>query len=250
MSYFPSGFWSRLITRVLADDQVVEAVRGLYPLPKDLLDQWPALEETPALAAHWAVWQTGLALHFGPSTVVFKMREISVTCPTSPYRNPMNRFKLKQDGVWCDIDLTASSILEIHFPCSALRVQVPATPDEARPPAAHEIEPNVQCLTQLLALTVDHIDLLLEDWYPTLGTRFVHTSEGRFLVTRLVPCPRCLRECEERQAPNLPSQVKPCSALNQRYAANGGGGVHRHHRLSIGERRTADGSDLSNIICD
>lgn len=25
-----------------------------------------------------------------------------------------------------------------------------------------------------------------------LGTRFVHTSEGRFLVTRLVPCPRCL----------------------------------------------------------
>uniref|UniRef100_A0A1S4G9X9 non-specific serine/threonine protein kinase n=1 Tax=Anopheles gambiae TaxID=7165 RepID=A0A1S4G9X9_ANOGA len=246
MSYFPSGFWSRLITRVLADDQVVEAVRGLYPLPKDLLDQWPALEETPALAAHWAVWQTGLALHFGPSTVVFKMREISVTCPTSPYRNPMNRFKLKQDGVWCDIDLTASSILEIHFPCSALRVQVPATPDEARPPAAHEIEPNVQCLTQLLALTVDHIDLLLEDWYPTLGTRFVHTSEGRFLVTRLVPCPRCLRECEERHAPNLPSQVKPCSALNQRYAANGGGGVHRHHRLSIGERRTADGGGTGN----
>lgn len=24
------------------------------------------------------------------------------------------------------------------------------------------------------------------------GTRFVHTSEGRFLVTRLVPCPRCV----------------------------------------------------------
>ena len=24
------------------------------------------------------------------------------------------------------------------------------------------------------------------------GTRFVHTSEGKYLVTRLVPCPRCL----------------------------------------------------------
>lgn len=34
--------------------------------------------------------------------------------------------------------------------------------------------------------------MLLEDWYPTLGTRFVHTSEGKFLVTRLVPCPKCL----------------------------------------------------------
>lgn len=45
---------------------------------------------------------------------------------------------------------------------------------------------------QLLALAVDHIDILLEDWYPTLGTRFVHTSEGKFLVTRLIPCPKCL----------------------------------------------------------
>ena len=24
------------------------------------------------------------------------------------------------------------------------------------------------------------------------GTRFVHTSEGKYLVTRLVPCPMCL----------------------------------------------------------
>uniref|UniRef100_A0A182QR29 non-specific serine/threonine protein kinase n=1 Tax=Anopheles farauti TaxID=69004 RepID=A0A182QR29_9DIPT len=232
MSYFPSGFWSRLITRVLADDQVVEAVRGLYPLPK----AYAGLEEElPGLAAHWAVWQTGLALHFGAATVVFKMREISVTCPHSPYRNPMNRFKLKQDGIWCDIDLTASSILEIHFPCSALRVSLT--------PGATEtcvLEPNVQCLTQLLALTVDHIDLLLEDWYPTLGTRFVHTSEGRFLVTRLVPCPKCLRDCEERHAPNLPSQVKPCSALSQaRHAPYANGGVHRH-RLSIGADRRSD----------
>lgn len=29
-----------------------------------------------------------------------------------------------------------------------------------------------------------------------VGTRFVHTSEGRFLVTRLVPCPRCLVDAE------------------------------------------------------
>ncbi|XP_058127857.1 leucine-rich repeat serine/threonine-protein kinase 1 [Anopheles ziemanni] len=216
MSYFPSGFWSRLITRVLADDQVVEAVRGLYPLPRELLD-FGGTEELPALAAHWAVWQTGLALHYGPSTVVFKMREIAVTCPSSPYRNPMNRFKLKQDGIWCDIDLTTSSILEIHFPCSTLRVTVPGA--DGAP--ACELEPSVQCLTQLLALTVDHIDLLLEDWYPTLGTRFVHTSEGRFLVTRLVPCPRCLRECEERHAPNLPSQVKPCSAAHNQRAPIG-----------------------------
>ncbi len=38
---------------------------------------------------------------------------------------------------------------------------------------------------------MDHVDTLLEDWYPSIGTRFVHTSEGKYLVTRLIPCPRC-----------------------------------------------------------
>ncbi|XP_052864950.1 leucine-rich repeat serine/threonine-protein kinase 1 [Anopheles cruzii] len=214
MSYFPSGFWSRLITRVLADSQVVEAVRDLFALPSELLQ-----EANSAPEAHWAVWQTGLALHYGADTVVFKMREIAVTCPISPYRNPMNRFKLRQDGVWCDIDLTTSSILEVHFPCSALKVQL-AQVDGSE--LVYELEPSVQCLTKLLALTVDHIDLLLEDWYPTLGTRFVHTSEGRFLVTRLVPCPRCLRKCEERHVSNLPSQVKPSgSAVGSDLHRNG-----------------------------
>lgn len=52
-------------------------------------------------------------------------------------------------------------------------------------------------MTQLLSLAVERIDTLLEDWYPTLGTRFVHTSEGRFLVTRLVPCNQCVRQARE-----------------------------------------------------
>jgi hypothetical protein len=36
MSYFPSGFWSRLITRILADDQVSDAIRCLYPVKKEV----------------------------------------------------------------------------------------------------------------------------------------------------------------------------------------------------------------------
>ncbi|OQR69916.1 leucine-rich repeat serine/threonine-protein kinase 1-like, partial [Tropilaelaps mercedesae] len=54
-----------------------------------------------------------------------------------------------------------------------------------------------EAVTQLLSLAVERIDTLLEDWYPTLGTRFVHTSEGRFLVTRLVPCNKCVRQAQE-----------------------------------------------------
>lgn len=30
MTYFPSGFWSRLITRLLADEQLTEAIKSAY----------------------------------------------------------------------------------------------------------------------------------------------------------------------------------------------------------------------------
>lgn len=36
MTYFPSGFWSRLITRVLADEQIIEAIRGVYVVAQDV----------------------------------------------------------------------------------------------------------------------------------------------------------------------------------------------------------------------
>lgn len=31
------------------------------------------------------------------------------------------------------------------------------------------LEPNPEVLTKVLALVSDHVDLLLEDWYPSLG---------------------------------------------------------------------------------
>lgn len=105
------------------------------------------------------------------------------------------RFRLKQDGVWCDVDMQTTSILEIHFPVESLVIKPNlANSDQTPDTLKHElaIDCTPESTAQLLALAVDHIDILLEDWYPTLGTRFVHTSEGKFLVTRLVPCPKCL----------------------------------------------------------
>ena len=62
------------------------------------------------------------------------------------------------------------------------------------------LDPNPKAVCQLLALAVEHVDNLLEDWYPSLGTRFLHTSEGKMLVTRIVPCPRCLNNHNERES--------------------------------------------------
>lgn len=214
MSYFPSGFWSRLITRILADDQVVEALRCVYPLTKEAASDAnlnTALNQS--VSFYWSIWQTGLALFYG-NILIFKMREIPFTCQTSPYRNSNNRFKLKQEGLWCDIDLISQSIMELTFPMHGIGVK----PNQANSDLGieMEIDINVQSVTQLLALIVDHTDLLLEDWYPTLGTRFVHTSEGRFLVTRLVPCQKCLMRCEERSSQPGPSSSKFSKAMFKR----------------------------------
>ncbi|XP_063611108.1 leucine-rich repeat serine/threonine-protein kinase 1-like [Penaeus indicus] len=88
MSYFPSGFWSRLITRILADDAVVDIIRNYFVMPRE-----------------------------------------SYIASLSPS-------------------------------------------------------------------------------YPTLGTRFVHTSEGKFLVTRLVPCPVCLECHGQHEGPGNHPQAR------------------------------------------
>lgn len=104
------------------------------------------------------------------------------------------KLKLKQDGIWCDVDMQNISILEIYFPVELLVVKAACADLEQK---EFVVECTIESTTQLLALAVDHIDILLEDWYPTLGTRFVHTSEGKFLVTRLVPCPKCLQSIDD-----------------------------------------------------
>lgn len=142
----------------------------------------------------WKLWQTGMELYVG-NTLIFKLREIALTCMSSPFRNEINRFKIKQDGIWSDVDLSRSSILEIDFPLLNLTL----TDDEDQ---TRNIPVNIQSVTKLLSACVDHVDILLEDWYPTIGTRFVHTSEGRFLVTRLVPCPICIERTQQKQIKN------------------------------------------------
>lgn len=141
----------------------------------------------------WNLWQTGASLYFG-NVLLFKIWEVPfvATGITQPFRNTMNRYKLKLDGTWNDVNLTNSSILEIYFPL--LNVNLSQEVDNNDSQLLAQVEPNMPTIAKLLALSVDHIDLLLEDWYPSLGTRFVHTSEGRFLITRLVLCPKCLRK--------------------------------------------------------
>ncbi|KMQ95071.1 leucine-rich repeat serine threonine-protein kinase 1-like protein [Lasius niger] len=199
MSYFPSGFWSRLITRILADDAIVEIVMSFLAPFKDFVDD-NIFASLLDLQAEWVLWQTGIELRYSGITLL-RLKEVCYNLKNSPYDYRQFKFKLKQDGIWCTVDLRNSAILEIWFPVDTLVIKQPIMSDSVdEEPMGYQaivVEPRLESMPQLMALIVDHIDILLEDWYPTLGTRFVHTSEGKLLVTRLIPCPRCLLDNSE-----------------------------------------------------
>ncbi len=202
MSYFPSGFWSRLLTRVLADDSVVEIVRSYFIVPDEMCHD-PVLgrifvEQKP----EWVCWQTGLELRYMDSTL-FSMKQVMSKVNAGCDYSAM-KLLLNQEESWTEVDTKNCSVLEVTLPQDTVVIKRPvrgvagaaaksALDDED--PIGYQalvLDANPRSVCQLLALAVEHIDTLLEDWYPSLGTRFLHTSEGKMLVTRLVPCPRCL----------------------------------------------------------
>ncbi|KAI1294731.1 Leucine-rich repeat serine/threonine-protein kinase 1 [Halotydeus destructor] len=215
MTYFPSGFWSRLMTRLLGDDSIIDIVRSFYNVPKDAAAD-PFVISSLNRKAEWTCWQTGVSLRY-VDNVIFRIKEVVKNVQNQPldYSQPL-KFVLLQESHWVDLELDKSSILEIFIPCQVLKIETES--------GLFSIEPNQEYVAKLLSLTVDHIDTLLEDWYPSLGTRFVHTSEGRFLVTRLVPCLQCMNN--HAGASDLPPVVRespPDTLLGPRDSQSGAG---------------------------
>ncbi|KAF2362731.1 Ankyrin repeat [Trinorchestia longiramus] len=241
MSYFPSGFWSRLITRILADDAVAEVVRSYFALPPEVTSDGDVSSVLGGGGCgEWLCWQSGLELRYANTTLLRiaestsglgrystgSPRKVGAATLDKDYHSM--RFLIKQEGVWSDVEIKNSAVLEVLLPNEAVVLRRRLTAEDEQngdglcedpsslpsegsgsdgPGLAQGIQsvvldPAPECVTKLLAIAVDHIDTLLEDWYPTLGTRFVHTSEGKLLITRLLPCPVCL-ECHGQSHPPL-----------------------------------------------
>lgn len=192
MSYVPSGFWSRLITRLLADDIIIQIVREFFVVPKEV-SQDAKLAKLLDVRAEWSLWQTGMELRYA-DTPLFSMKEVIHSNNNSVDYQSL-RLQIKQEGNWSDVNLRGVCLVELYLPLDTLVIKRPVM--ETGSVIGYQaivLEPSPQKSAHLLALATDHIDTLLEDWYPTLGTRFVHTSEGKLLVTRIVPCPTCLSQ--------------------------------------------------------
>ncbi|GAB6033061.1 hypothetical protein CHUAL_012677 [Chamberlinius hualienensis] len=196
MSYFPSGFWPRLITRMLADDSVIDIIRSYFVVPKEAQHD-PSVLKILEKRAEWVCWQTGIELRYA-GTSLFHVKEVLAELNNYPCEYRQMCLMVQQEGVWDELDLSNAAMLEALIPNQTIVIKPPVWAygeDSNSSEVLHHsvvLEPNPECVAKMLVLAVDHIDTLMEDWYPTLGTRFVHTSEGKFLVTRIVPCTPCL----------------------------------------------------------
>ncbi|KRX71778.1 Leucine-rich repeat serine/threonine-protein kinase 1 [Trichinella sp. T6] len=199
MLYFPSGFWSRLITRIIGDDKIAAILNDHY-LHVSQAENFPLVEQLSRTVLadnklEWRLWQTGLEVNvFGVTLISVKEFLPLAQVRDVDYRDVSMRYK--QDTFWSVVNADQSSVLELYFPHVSFEIVPTSSGQEANYlQARFTLATNRKAAIRLLALTVEILDTLLEDWYPSLGTRFIHTSEGRYLVTRLVPCPCCLSSC-------------------------------------------------------
>lgn len=207
MSYFPSGFWPRLITRLLGDSTLYSLILSLYNLP-DVLASNEAFMKKWGSCPEWKCWQTGVELRY-MDVVLARLKEAPRSTPNTfcDYRQAQMVMRQEEmEGGVAVLNLDSTAILEVLFPNESITVQFQFDDFNSKAGAGADgfsesivIQPSPQITAGLLAKIVDHVDTLLEDWYPDLGARFIQNSRGMYLITRVVPCTRCVLRQKEKQ---------------------------------------------------
>jgi len=174
MSYFPCGFWPRIITRFLGDEMFGKLAESLYD----------ASAISKSSSPSWRCWQTGLELTVFGKTVALRVNEC---CPdtdahfSNAYHSARLMVPQEPDFTFSPVDISGMSVLEVIVPNEMVSIECHGV-----------LYPDVRSAAALMTHAVDRIDTLLEDWYPDIGIRFVQNTKGIYLITRLVPCVRCL----------------------------------------------------------
>lgn len=78
LSYVPCGFWSRLITRMLADESVTDVVRSFFNVPPSAAADPVLTKLLNSAQAKWHCWQTGFGLCY-LDTFLLRVKEYSLS---------------------------------------------------------------------------------------------------------------------------------------------------------------------------
>ena len=205
LQYIPSGFWSHLISRFLSDITVMKVVNSLYVLPQELMKSFGE-DEIKELKKEfkWVSWQTGIELKFFSSTVFYVkeiVQESRLCYEFSRERRPDLVQVISPVGEEeRSVSLSRSGQMEIVIPNQSLSINKEAK-DLIMEEATNKfdslelrdvkIDPSTEVASRLLAVIVDLIDALVENFYPSLSEVLGTTFEGELFITRVIPCVRC-----------------------------------------------------------
>ena len=124
MSYFPSGFWPRLITRLLGDNTLYSLVLSLYDLP-DVLTSNEDFMRTTGSCPEWKCWQSGVELRY-MDVVLARLKEAPRDSAKTfcDYRQcQMVMRQEEMEGGVALLNLNSTAVLEILFPNESISVQ-------------------------------------------------------------------------------------------------------------------------------
>ncbi|CAE1312967.1 unnamed protein product [Acanthosepion pharaonis] len=239
LMYFPSGFWPQVITRLLADKRIYPIAKNLFEIENCCAKCKVSLDKVLVDKIKWRCWQKQIELVYG-NHVILSVKEAGPDSPSVMCDFSHCSVLCHMGQRWEMLDLRQASVLELCFPTNryvlnyyhlpqsvingspVVQVKNPHLHSARKTGNTQESSTDKNChfcgnqtpsqvtivrkekaSSKLLARVIEHVDNLLQDWYPELGEqRFIQNIHGQYLVSRLVPCLCCLTAIHHNQQKN------------------------------------------------
>jgi hypothetical protein len=194
LPFMPSGFFSRLMARILSDKILNEYLRNLFAIEIAKNPEEQSHSKTRLFKyAQWRCWQTGIELKYLDFTVICIKElindplQIPFTSSTQITKNIFVHNTIFYRD--CENELKSKNYKQGSFVECYISYR-----DYTINENLMQITTNQHSSIRILAYICEIIDNLLEDWYPDLGTRFMQDSKGSFFLNKLIYADVCTLE--------------------------------------------------------